>query len=110
MTRSASVLGVLGWCWVGFYWPTQSHAPESVALRVCVLGVLGLRARARTRCFQLLKTDDAVSLYANPEKPNTPNTLNTDYSNPLIPLGFECVGFVLGWLYVCWVMILEGSR
>ncbi|WP_125854741.1 hypothetical protein [Pseudomonas sp. p99-361] len=96
MTLPLSVLGVLGLCWVGFGKPTHIQAPESLALGVCVLGVLGLCARARARFFLIVENDGEINLYANPEKPNTPNTLNTDAPNQLNSLGFECVGFVLG--------------
>ena len=51
MIPSASVLGVLGLCWVGFGKPTQVRAPSFVAWRACVLGVLGLCTRARRRAF-----------------------------------------------------------
>lgn len=105
MTPPVSVLGVLGWCWVGFRKPTQIQAPESVAWRHCVLGVLGSRTRTRMRSTSTAKIEGRMNLYANPEKPNTPNTLNTDASNPLNSLGFECVGFVLGSLNMCWVLI-----
>ena len=47
MIPSASVLGVLGLCWVGFGKPTQVRAPNSVAWMACVLGVLGLASRTR---------------------------------------------------------------
>lgn len=110
MTPPVSVLGVLGWCWVGFRKPTQIQAPESLTWRQCVLGVLGSRTHARMRSFSNPGIEGWINLYANPEKPNTPNTLNTDASNPLNSLGFECVGFVLGWLNVCWVLILEEWR
>jgi len=110
MTVAASVLGVLGWCWVGLCKPTQIQPPESTVLGACVLGVLGLRARARTRFFPTVGIEGSINLYANPEKPNTPNTLNTGSSNSLNLLSFECVGFVFGWLYVCWVLISEESR
>ncbi|MBH3349806.1 hypothetical protein [Pseudomonas putida] len=95
MTSPASVLGVLGMCWVGFGKPTHIESTEFVACRACVLGVLGLCARARARFFLIAENDGELNLYANPEKPNTPNTLNTDALNPLNSLGFECVGFVL---------------
>lgn len=110
MTPSVSVLGVLGLCWVGFSKPTHIQAPDSVVMRACVLGVLGLHARACTRSFAIVENEGSKNLYANPEKPNTPNTLNTDASNPLNSLGFKCVGFVLGSLYVCWVLISEDLR
>lgn len=110
MTLSAGVLGVLGWCRVGFGKPTQVQAPDSVAWRVCVLGVLGLRTRARRRAFFNDDSERVIISYARLDKPNTPNTLNTLSSNPLNLLGFNCVGFVLGWLNVCWASNLEGVR
>ena len=110
MTPPVSVLGVLGWCWVGFCKPTQIQTPESVAWRQCVLGVLGSRTRTRMRSASTAGIEGQINLYASPEKPNTPNTLNTDAFNPLNSLGFECVGFVLGWLNVCRVLISEGWR
>lgn len=105
MTPPVSVLGVLGWCWVGLRKPTQIQAPKSVAWRHCVLGVLGSSTRTRMRSTSTTEIAGRINLYANPEKPNTPNTLNTGASNPLNSLVFVCVGFVLGWLNVCWVMI-----
>ena len=110
MTPPSSVLGVLGWCWVGFGKPTQVQAPDSVAWRVRVLGVLGLRTRARRRAFLNGESEGVKNLYARFDKPNTPNTLNTVLSNPLNSLGCKCVGFVLGRLIVCWVSISEGWR
>jgi len=110
MTTPVSVLGVLGWCWVVSGKPTQFKAPDSLALRECVLGVLGFRTRARTRFFSNSDIEGVRNLYANPEKPNTPNTPNTDRSNSLNLLGFECVGFVLGWLNACWVLLGEGGQ
>lgn len=110
MTLPVSVLGVLGWCWVGFCKPTQIKAPESVAWEQCVLGVLGSRTRTRMRSSSIAEIKMVVNLHATAERPNTPNTLNTGVSNPLNLLGFECVGFVLGWLIVCWVQISEGWR
>ena len=41
--------------------------------------------------------------YASTEKPNKPNTLNTNTFNALFLKGFKCVGFVLGWAFLCWV-------
>ena len=110
MTPSASVLGVLGLCWVGFDKPTQVRPPDSVAWRACVLGVLGLRARARRRAFFNGDPTGEKKLYASFDKPNTPNTLNSHPLNSLNLLSFNCVGFVLGWLNVCWVPNLEGWR
>lgn len=110
MTTPASVLGVLGWCWVGFGKPTQVQVPDSVAWRACVLGVLGLRTRARRRAFFNVDSEGVRISHARFDKPNTPNTLNTGFSNTLNLLGFPCVGFVLGWLNMCWVSNLEGWR
>ena len=110
MIPSVSVLGVLGMCWVEFCNPTQVRVPDSVALRAGVLGVLGLCTRARMRAFFNGDSEGVKNLYARLNKPNTPNTLNTGLSNPLNLLGFICVGFVLGWLNVCWVSNLEGLR
>lgn len=110
MTSSASVLGVLGLCWVGFGRPTHGETPNFVAWRVCVLGVLGLCTRARRRDFLNGESRGAKNLYATLDKPNTPNTLNTYFVNPLNLLGFKCVGSVWGWQIVCWVSNLEGGR
>lgn len=110
MTSSANVLGVLGLCWVGFGRPTHGDTPNFVAWRVCVLGVLGLCTRARGRAFLNGDSQGLKNLYATLDKPNTPNTLNTFFVNALNLLGFTCVGFVLGWLNVCWVSNLEGWR
>nr|ALG76478.1 hypothetical protein [Pseudomonas putida] len=107
MTPPVSVLGVLGLCWIGLRKSTQSLVPESVSWRLCVLGVLGSRTRTRMRSSLSAGIEGRMNLYATPEKPNTPNTLNTHVSNPLNLLGFECVGFVLGWLNMCWVLISE---
>ncbi len=95
MIPSASVLGVLGLCWVGFGKPTQVRAPSFVAWRACVLGVLGLCTRARRRAFFNSDSEGEKNPYANLDKPNTPNTLNSHSLNPLNSLTFECVGFVL---------------
>lgn len=107
MNLTVSVVGVLGWCWVNFRKPTQIQAPEPVAWRECVLGVLGSRTYARMRSTSNAGIECRINLYATPEKPNTPNTLNTVDFKPLNLLSFECVGFVWGWLNVCWVRISE---
>lgn len=110
MSAIASVLGVLGLCRVGFGCPTQSERPESLVCTLGVLGVLGLSTRARVRVIFCSAISGRKNIYARTNKPNTPNTLNTDVPNPLNSLGFECVGFVLGWVILCWVYFLEGSR
>lgn len=110
MTTPVGVLGVLGWCWVGLCKPTQIKTPEFAAWRQCVLGVLGSPTRTRMRSISTDGIEGRINLYANSEKPNTPNTLHTDPSNPLNLLSLVCVGFVLGWLNVCWVVISEEWR
>lgn len=110
MNPTISVLGVLGWCWDGIGKPTQIQTPESVVGRHCVLSVLGSRTHARMRSTSTAGIEGGLNLYASSENPNTPNTLNTDASNLLNLLGFVCVGFVLGWLNVCWVLISEEWR
>lgn len=96
MIPSASVLGVLGLCWVGFGKPTQVRTANSVAWMACVLGVLGLCTRARRRAFFNSDSEGEKNPYASLDKPNTPNTLNSHSLNPLNSLALECVGFVLG--------------
>lgn len=108
MTTSIRVLGVLGWCWVDCGRSTQFQTPEYVVLRASVLGVLGLCTRTRMRIFYSCDTSAGIKPHANSEIPNTPNTHNTDTGNQLISLGFKCVGYVLGWLNVCWVLISGG--
>lgn len=108
MTPLIRVLGVLGLCRVDFGKPTQVQGPYSVALPLCVLGVLGLCTRARRRIYFNGAANDTRNPYASTSKPNTPNTLNTDSFNPLNLLSFKCVGFVLSWLNMCWVLICGG--
>lgn len=108
MIPFASVLGVLGCCWVGIRKPTHIWPPKFVALRACVLGVLGLRTRARMRGVLSSVIKQGKKPYASPVKPNTPNTLNTGSSKSLNLLGLERVGFVLALPNMCWVLIREG--
>lgn len=96
MTPLASGLGVLGLCWVRFGKPTHVRAANSVAWNACVLGVLGLRTRARRRAFFNSYSEGEKNPYANLDKPNTPNTLNSGSPNPLNSLALKCVEFVLG--------------
>lgn len=110
MIPRASVLGVLGLCWVDLSNPTRVEPPKFKASRAPVLGVLGLRARARAGAFFLIPQQVDKKTYARTQKPNKPNTLNTPVNNSLNSLVFICVGFVLGWLIVCWVSNLEGWR
>lgn len=108
MTSFASVLGVLGCCWVGIGKTTHIRPLKFVALRACVLGVLGLRTRARMRGFLSSVVKHGKNPYASPVKPNTLNTLNTGSSKSLNLLVLECVGFVLAVPNMCWVLIREG--
>lgn len=110
MSASASVLGVLGQCWVGFIKPTHMQPLEFLACGQPVLGVLGSRTRARIRSLSRNEIMVGKNLHASPVKPNTPNTLNKSNSNPLNLLSFLCVGSVLGWPNVCWVLNLEVKR
>lgn len=110
MTTFISVLGVLGLCRVGLGYPTQSDIPESLAYTDGVLGVLGLPTRARVRAIFCSTTNERKNLYARTNKPNKPNTLNTQLTNYLISLGFICVGYVSSCGNVCWVLILGVGR
>ena len=108
MRTIKSVLGVLGMCWVDFANPTQVEASNGAALRgVCWVCWVWRRARA---CALNIHHQKAASFfsYARTEKPNTPNTLNTEALKALICKGFRCVGFVLGMAVLCWVGILPG--
>lgn len=108
MKPRTPVLGVLGLCWVGLGNPTRIETPEFKASRAPVLGVLGLRARARARDLFLMLRQNNKKTYARTQKPNTPNTLNTPTSKALNLLVFICVGFVSGCLNVCWVQFSGG--
>ncbi|MCQ4257459.1 hypothetical protein [Stutzerimonas stutzeri] len=98
MSTLKRVLGCVGLCRVGFANPTQAHGMNGGALRV-LCGVCWVWHRARAcAAVSLVPSDgEAKILYARTEKPNKPNTLNTDASKALIYMGFNCVGFVLGW-------------
>lgn len=103
MTTAKSVLGVLGMCWVGFGNPTQVEASNGAALRA-VCWVCWVLHRACACVMFLVGLLAAVFFfYASTEKPNKPNTLNTNTFNALFLKGFKCVGFVLGWAFLCWV-------
>jgi hypothetical protein len=108
MSATITVLGVLGLCWVGFVRSTQSRVPKTAAWRVRVLGVLGLRTRARRRLISSADSGLVNIFHANPQKPNTPNTPNSASFKALILLGSVCVGSVLGCAILCWVLNSEG--
>ena len=97
MSTSKSVLGVLGMCGVGFDYSTQFKAPKSVRCSaVCWVCWVWRRARACVAINAPCSTPRFFS-YARTNKPNQPNTLNTNSFNALFLKGFSCVGFVLGW-------------
>lgn len=100
MSAPESVLGCVGLCRVGFLNPTQAEAANGAGLRaVCGVCWVWLRARACVAVSLVPSNGDGKILYARADKPNKPNTLNTDALNALICKGFSCVGFVLGWLF-----------
>ncbi len=103
MTTAKSVLGVLGMCWVGFCNPTQVETSNGAALRAVCWVCWVLRRACACVMFLVWLLALAFFYYASTEKPNTPNTLNTNTFNALFLKGFMCVGFVLGWAVLCWV-------
>lgn len=112
MSAFAGVLGCVGLCWVGFAYPTQPKASSGAgcvaSMRVCRV-FPSVRACVNFSFLHSILSDGVRFFhYANPEKPNKPNTLDTASLKPLIFKGFRCVGFVLGWVILCWVAIGEG--
>lgn len=110
MKPRAPVLGVLGLCWVGLSNPAHVEPPYFKVSRTAALGVLGSRARTRAREMFLSTPRPSKKNYARTKKTNKPNTPNTPIDNALNLLGFICVGFVLGWVILCWVGNLEGRQ
>lgn len=110
MRTIKSVLGVLGMCWVDFANPTQNEASNGADLRgVC--WVCWVWRRARACALNIHRQNGGLFFsYARTEKPNTPNTLNTECLKALICKGFKCVGFVLGMAVLCWVWIQSGGK
>jgi len=107
MSAFNSVLGVLGVsgvsgvCWVDFRYPTQFSACVFAGFRaLCRVCWVCRRVRA---CVMFFRRRNAAGIfsYARAEKPNKPNTLNTDSMKVLNLKGFDCVGFVLG----CWFFV-----
>ena len=99
MTKTKSVLGVSGVCWVGFVYPTQVSALNFAGLlAVCWVCWVLLRVRA---CVTLEGRFPMANyfLHARTEIPNKPNTLNTIRLNLLILKAFYCVWFVSGWVF-----------
>lgn len=108
MTAPECVLGVLGVCRVGFCSSTQVKPiyfkGSSAMCRVCWVW---LRGRAGVTLFEAaLKAE--ISSHARTEIPNKPNTLNTKAIRALNLLGFICVGFVLGWVFIVLGMVSKG--
>jgi len=100
MSTLESVLGCVGLCRVGFADPAQAQATNGEAVRVpCGVCWVLHRARACVAASLVPSDGDGKILYARAEKPNKPNTLNTDALKALICKGFSCVGFVLGWAF-----------
>lgn len=109
MSTHKGVLGVSGVCWVALGNSTQRLSAEFAALRaVCRVCWVYTRAGVCARFISLSSTIKDF-LHAKPEKPNTPNTLNSYLFNVLIYIGFICVGFVLGSLLSVLGLILWGT-
>lgn len=107
MTTTRSVSGVLGLCRAE--WPTLHSAKPRISRAagyLCKVCKVRAHARAHTKIFQTPPTAMAAFFsHARPKKPYQPYTLYTGCSKALILIGSICVGFVLGWLIVCWVAI-----
>lgn len=111
MTARDCVLGCVGLCRVGFCEPTQAQATIGVGcgglLLVCWVFS---RAQACANFSRLPDGGESFFPYARTEKPDKPNTLNTALTKMLFLKGFLCVGFVLGWEFLCWVGSGEGEQ
>lgn len=96
MTIFKSVLGVLSVCRVDFEYSTQFECPKYMPSRL-LCGVCWVLCRARA-CMPFFVTNSAegISSYAKADKPNKPNTLNSNFFEALNLKGFICVGFVSG--------------
>lgn len=107
MTTTECVLGVLPVCRVVSLNPTQPQATNGAGCGGCVLGVLGLRARARV--YEFIFSGLVGDAFFSPrEDRNTQQTQHTLHSmiQSLVFIGFVlcwvCVGlgvFVLGWVF-----------
>lgn len=112
MSAPESVLGVLALCWVEL---TTLHSCKPRGSRLtgglCKVCKVYVRARARTELSQSLlqATWRPLFSYARTKNPYTPYTPYTDALKALILLGSRCVGFVLGWGFLCWVGFGEGD-
>jgi len=112
MSSSSIVLGVLGVCRVNFGNSTQVRASKSKGYRaVCWVCWVYARAHACACIFRYLGCPYGArkKLHARTEKPNKPNTLNTNHLNVLIYKVFVCVGFVLGWVFSVLGSVFRGK-
>jgi hypothetical protein len=96
MTTPKSVLGVLSVCRVDFGDPTQFQVLSYAGLRM-LCGVCWVSRRA-CACMTLFepKAWGGFFSYAETDKPNKPNTLNSRSIKVLNLKRFICVGFVSG--------------
>lgn len=112
MTTPTSVLGVLGVCRVD--WQTLHSAKPRVSRatgHLCKVCKVCAHARAHAKNFRgNLPSAGSFFSYARTQKPYQPYTPYTDALKALILLWFNCVGFVLGWLNVCWVADCRGWK
>lgn len=98
MNAGKSVLGVLGMCWVGLANPTQRKATGGAGCGCAVLGVLGLRARARACAKNLQRLGEGVGIKKTlREAGKTRQTRHTQHSTNQ--------GFVFKGFFVCWVCV-----
>lgn len=113
MTTSESVLGVLGVCRVD-YETLHSGSPRGYWAAVGVCKVCKVYARARTHAHYfpdgLKRPNEPFFSYARTENPYTPYTPCTGALKALYLLGLQCVGFVLGMGFLCWVGVFGGGR
>ena len=111
MTTRDCVLGCVGLCRVGFCEPTQAQATVGAGC-VWLFGVCWVFPRAQA-CAKFSWRPDGGEVffpYARTEKPDKPNTLNTALTKSLFLKDFWCVGFVLGWAFLCWVGSGDGEQ
>ena len=113
MSTPASVLGVLAMCRVDS--PTlHSCKPRGnwPAGGVCKVCKVYARARTHAHIFftGLNHQQPPFNSYARTENPYTPYTPYTDALKALFLLGLQCVGFVLGMGFLCWVGVFGGGR
>ena len=105
MNTSIRVLGVLAVCGVDLQ--TLHSAKPRIsrdAGQLCKVCKVYAHARAHTEILNIREgATGSLFPYARTQKPYQPYTPYTDALKALILLGLPCVGFVLGWLNLCWV-------